>query len=280
MTRTAYSNAITVILLGVLASDCSTAGSIERPGAPRTLVVRAADYSFSAPDTVSAGLTTLRLVNDGREMHHVQLVRIGRGHSFDELRKSAEAGIPIPPWVTPVGGPNASTPKDDARVVLGLAPGTYAMLCFISSPGDRTPHYAKGMLRQLVVREASVGGAREPTADGRIILSNYSFTVTPLLRSGRHTLRVENTADQPHEVIIARLAPGKTVVDLLDWIKRQDSPPPGEPAGGTTAIAAGGVNYITASFAPGNYVMLCFVPDESDGRSHLEHGMFSEFRVD
>ena len=29
-----------------------------------------------------------------------------------------------------------------------------------------------------------------------------------------------------------------------------------------------------------DYVLLCFVPDESDGRPHLAHGMLSEFRVD
>lgn len=280
MTRTAYSNATTVILLGVLASGCSTAGSTERPGTPRELVVHAADFAFSAPDTVPAGLTTLRLVNDGNEMHHLQLVRIANGHSFDELRQSAASGNPIPPWVTPVGGPNASTPKDNAQVVLGLAAGQYAMLCFITSPGDRTPHFAKGMLRRLVVREASGGTVREPTADGRIILRDYSFTVTPLLRSGRHTLRVENAATQPHEVVVARLAPGKTLNDLLVWMKQEDGPPPGDPAGGTTALAPRGVNYFSADFVPGNYVLLCFVPDESDGRPHLAHGMLSEFRVD
>ena len=93
-------------------------------------------------------------------------------------------------------------------------------------------------------------------------------------------MRVENAADQPHEVVIARLAPGKTVSDLLDWTKRFDGPLPGEPAGGTTSLAPGAVNFFTADFAPGNYVMLCFVPDESDGRPHLAHGMLSEFRID
>jgi len=268
------------VAFGVAASGCSTAGSTQRPDAPRELLVRTVDYSFSAPDTIPAGITSVRLVNDGHEMHHVQLLRIGKGHTFDDLRKSAASGVAIPPWVTPVGGANASTPKDDARVTLGLAVGEYAMICFISSPADPRPHYAKGMLRHLVVREGSAGEARAPAPDGAIVLRNYSFSVTPLLRAGRHTLRVENAADQPHEVVIARLAPGKTISDLFEWMKRQDGPPPGEPAGGTTAIAPAGVNYLTASFAPGNYVMLCFVPDASDGRSHLQHGMLSEFRVD
>ncbi len=273
------SHATFAALISIPAAACSTAGSTERPSGPHDLLVRAADYSFAAPDTVPAGLTALRLENDGKEMHHLQLVRIGQGHTFEELVRSAESGNPLPDWTTPVGGPNASTPKDHAQIVLGLAPGQYAMLCFITSPGDRTPHYAKGMVRSLVVREAGPE-AQEPVADGHIILKDYSFTVTPALTSGRHTLRIENTATQPHEVVIARLAPGKTVSDLMDWLKHEDRPPPGEPAGGATALAPAGVNYLTADFAAGNYVLLCFVPDAADGRPHLAHGMLSEFRVD
>jgi hypothetical protein len=266
-------------LAGLAAAGCSIVGWL-RSGLPPELVVRAADYSFSAPDTVTAGLVSLRLVNDGREMHQVQLLRISRGHSFEQLRESAAGGNPLPDWVTPVGGIDASGPRDNARVVLGVAAGQYAMICFIPSPADHRPHYSKGMLRSLVVREARAPGPGEPAADGRIILNDYSFTITPTLRSGRHTLRVENAAAQPHEVVIARLAPGKTMSDLLDWIMGRGGPRPGEPAGGTTAIAAGGVNFLTADFAPGNYVLLCFVPDASDGRPHLAHGMLSRLRIE
>ena len=274
------SHATFAALISIPAAACSTAGSTERPNGPHNLLVRAADYSFAAPDTVPAGLTALPLENHGKEIHHVQLVRIGQGHTFDELVRSAESGNPLPDWVTPVGGPNASTPEDHAQIVVGLAPGQYAMLCFITSPGDRTPHYAKGMVRSLIVREAVGPEVQEPVADGHIILKDYSFTVVPALTSGRHTLRIENAATQPHEVVIARLAPGKTVSDLMDWLKDEDTPPPGEPAGGATALAPAGVNYLTADFAAGNYVLLCFVPDASDGRPHLAHGMLSEFRVD
>ena len=161
------------------------------------------DYSFTAPDTVPAGLTTLRLENDGKEMHHLQLVRIGQGHTFEEFVRSAESGNPLPDWVTPIGGPNASTPKDHAQIVVGLAQGQYGMLCFITSPGDRTPHYAKGMVRSLVVREAKGPEAQEPVADGHIILKDYSFTVFPPsspagTRCGSRTRRPSRTRWSSH----------------------------------------------------------------------------------
>jgi hypothetical protein len=37
--------------------------------------------------------------------------------------------------------------------------------------------------------------------------------------------------------------------------------------------------YFTADLTPGNYVLLCFVPDAKDGKAHMEHGMVKEFKV-
>ncbi|MFL5515797.1 MAG: hypothetical protein ACJ8DJ_06555 [Gemmatimonadales bacterium] len=181
----------------------------------------------------------------------------------------------------PVGGPNASSSGVDAKVVLDLPAGQYAMLCLIASDADRTAHYAKGMIRPLVVLGS--GGAaqrREPAADGRIVLTDYAFDVSPDIGAGRHTLRVENAAAQAHEVVIVRLIPGKTMTDLWTWSKGPKGAPPVMPNGGTTVIAPGGVNLMTATFTPGDYVLVCFASDASDGRSHLAHGMVQQFRVD
>jgi hypothetical protein len=280
MTSTGFPYSIVAVaLLGILAAACSIAGSTERPDAPRELVIHAAEYSFRAVDTIRAGMVSVHLVNDGAEVHHVQLVRIGREHSFEEFRESAANRKPLPPWVTPVGGPQASSSGVDTKVVLDLPAGQYAMLCFIPSFDDRIAHYAKGMIRPLVVLPSGAAGGREPEADGRIVLTDYSFGVSPTIRAGRHTLRVENAAAQAHEVVIERLMPGKTMEDLRAWAKRLEGPPPVEPNGGTTVIAPGGVNLMTATFIPGEYVMVCFASDASDGRSHVAHGMVYAFRV-
>jgi hypothetical protein len=116
--------------------------------------------------------------------------------------------------------------------------------------------------------------------DVRIVLDDYSFTITPELRAGRHTIRVENAAAQPHHVEFVRLAPGKTVGDLMQWFKRREGPPPGEPVGGTTPLTRGAVSFVTADFAPGEYALFCFVPDAKDKRSHVAHGMVRQIRVE
>jgi hypothetical protein len=66
---------------------------------------------------------------------------------------------------------------------------------------------------------------------------------------------------------------------VLAWFKTKEGPPPGEPYGGTVALQTGQVNFVVADFTPGDYALLCFVPDAGDGRRHVAHGMVSQIRV-
>src|SRR3954466_6176389 len=47
--------------------------------ATHTVTIYAKEFAFEAPDSISAGLTTFNLVNDGTALHHVQLVRLDSG---------------------------------------------------------------------------------------------------------------------------------------------------------------------------------------------------------
>jgi len=37
--------------------------------------------------------------------------------------------------------------------------------------------------------------------------------------------------------------------------------------------------YFTADFTPGNYILMCFLPDAKDGKPHLAHGMTKQITV-
>ena len=65
---------------------------------------------------------------------------------------------------------------------MSLELGTYAVLCFVSS-GDRIPHLAKGIIRQLTV-----------------VLDDYTLALTPALPAGRRTVRVENPVRRSEEL--------------------------------------------------------------------------------
>jgi hypothetical protein len=71
-----------------------------------------------------------------------------------------------------------------------------------------------------------------PRPDVRLVLDDYGFELSPALKAGSRVVRVENRGPQPHEVIVVRLAPGKTAADLMEWIKDEEGPPPGETFGG------------------------------------------------
>lgn len=268
-------------LLPMLLSACADLTAGARPGAPHEVVVTTTEFSFSAPDTIPAGLTRIRLFNQGSEPHHVQLARLDDGRTIGELRDSLTAGADLPSWVTFVGGPNDPAPGAPSEVIVSLVPGSYAMLCFIPS-ADGVSHLAKGMIRSLAVTPVPPAARHqpEPRADARLTLNDFSFELRPGLKAGRRTIRVENVGPQPHEVVLARLAPGKTLVNALSWLKHREGPMPGETYGGTVALQAGQVNFVTADFSRGEYVLLCFVPDSGDGRPHVAHGMVRQISVE
>ena len=112
-----------------------------------------------------------------------------------------------------------------------------------------------------------------------MVLEDYAFILTPDLAAGRRTVKVEKTGPQLHEVEFVRLRPGKTAADVLAWLKSKEGPPPGEPFGGTAALQPGTANFVTADFTPGDYALLCFVPDAGDERRHTAHGMVGQIRV-
>jgi hypothetical protein len=64
------------------------------------------------------------------------------------------------------------------------------------------------------------------------------------------------------------------------WVERPEGPPPIEPVGGAVGLTRGAVNFVTAEFAPGDYALVCYVPDAKDGKPHLAHGMIRFIRVE
>lgn len=243
--------------------------------------VVAKDFSFDAPADVPAGITTIRLINQGLAMHHVVLMRLANGKTVADLAASMKHPGPLPTWAVSVGGPNAPVPGGTSEATLLLEPGSYVLLCVIPS-ADQIPHFAKGMVSPLTVTASATSApapATEPPADLTLTLTDYAFAFSTPVTGGAHTVRVENRATQDHEAFLVRLAPGKTAADLVAWIDKQAGPPPAEPLGGLTALAAGSHVYFTQNFTPGHYALLCFVPDAKDGKAHVAHGMTSEFTI-
>ena len=237
------------------------------------MTINATDYAFDAPDQVPAGLMTVHLVDNGSELHHVAFIKLNDGKTLADVAQAMKSQGPMPMWAIDHGGVNAPHPGGGmASSTQMLEAGNYALICFIPS-ADGTPHFAKGMVRPLTVTASTGAAAAEPTADIVIKLSDYAFTLSKPITAGKHTFRIESDGTQSHEVQLVRLMPGKKAEDVTAWVEKPVGPPPGEPMGGIPAMAKGTAGYITAEFTPGDYALICFLPDAKDGKPHFTHGM-------
>jgi len=246
--------------------------------APVVRVV-ATDYRLTLPTSLHAGFTTFRLVNQGRELHQLYLVRLSGDKSAADLVKAMKAGGPPPSWALDVGGANGVDPGSTAPdVTVRLAPGHYAALCVIPS-ADGVPHVMKGMYADLTVMEKAEQASLARSPDLTVTLQDYGYTTSAPFTTGHHRLLVRNDGKQSHELELARLATGKSPGDILAWIEEMKGPPPARFLGGVSPLAPGQDNELSLTLTPGHYVMLCFIPDVEDAKPHTAHGMIHDFVV-
>lgn len=268
----------------VAAAVAAGAGAHPTPPRAPVITVTATDYHLDIPSTLTAGLTTFRLANHGREPHQLYLVRLESGKTAADLTaalKAASQGGAMPSWATDVGGPNGVDPgATSLATTLQLRPGHYAALCIIPGP-DNVPHAMKGMITDVTVNPDGDGAHASfgPRPDDTIELVDYAYRPARPLTAGTHRVLVKNAGQQSHELELARLLPGKTPADLAAWAEHMAGPPPAHFLGGVSPIAPGQENEMMLALSPGHYVMLCFLPDAKDGKPHLAHGMVQEFVV-
>jgi hypothetical protein len=277
-----------LLALAWTSAGAQTASPLHHPrpeavGAPRVLTIEAMDYAFRAPSSVPAGVTTIRLVNRGTQLHHVQLNRLEGGRSVQDMLREWKPGVPLPVFMTGDGGPTAALGGQTLEGTVVLRPGRYALICWVPAP-DGQLHVHKGMFTQLEVAGNEPVTATPPVlprADVTITMLDYGYHV-PAMRAGRRVIRVFNAGPQAHELVMVRLAPGHTARHAAEWAERgQTGTAPGAMIGGVAALTPGGVAQFTATLTPGEYALICFVPDQRDGRGHphTARGMIRQLSI-
>lgn len=260
-------------------------GASFSPRGSNVITVVAHDFAFDLPASIPGGLTTFRLINRGKQAHHLSVMRLDPANTpGDAMAAIIAAGHgPRPAWMHSVGGPNAIMPGAEANATLVLVPGTYLAFCEVPGP-DPMPHFMKGMMKGFTVMPASTSAAHTaplPKDDLSVTLSDYDFTFSRPPTSGRHVIAVTNAASQPHMLVMTRFDAGKGMKDFLAWAYNPaGKPAPGEANGGVTEIAPGATVVIEEIFPPGHYGFVCFSPDSKDGKPHFMHGMQKEFTVE
>jgi hypothetical protein len=257
----------------------STGGSRGRLVPPRVPVVTivAREFAFDAPDSISAGPTTIRLLSRGRQEHFVQFVKLTGGHTSVEYLRASVAHDPTP-WAMSVGGVGTVQPGGTAAVTIDFKPGRYVMLCDISDT-DGTPHFVKGMARPLTVVDGPSAAAM-PIPDVMLDLTDYAFTLSKPLGTGPQVVSVRNAGSQPHMALLWRLHQGKSVADVIRWMNTTG--PAADPVtllGGVPDLERGQSAELVLDLVPGRYVLICLVDDIHDHKPHYAHGMVREVLV-
>jgi hypothetical protein len=270
------------------ASACSVlddTGADPAAAVPYVVNLTTSDYAFDAPDTIPAGWSTFRLVNEGATLHMAQLVKLDEGRTLEDFREAYYEAWRTdglrPTWGRRLGGPGAVEPNGSSNATMYLEPGSYAWYCAMDIE-DGTPHvFGQSMARSFVVTESEAETTPQATPEPTVTIwmTDYLFGVSDPLTAGRHVIKVENMGVEPHEIGVLKLAPGKTLDDVQTWLEGFQGPPPASAVGGVSALAANAEAYFEAELTPGDYVLVCFVT-APDGRPHTEHGMIQHIRIE
>jgi len=256
------------------------AAPASRTHAQRVLTVIARDTTLDASPTVPAGITTIRLTIDGSVRRELVVHRIPAGTLPEELVRGA-AGRPehwFQQWS--FGGP--TVPRDsapDAVATLDLRPGRYALVAYEVDQAGR-PRGDKFIWREVTVIAGSVLiPARFSVPDLTVRITNAKIEVIGVVRTGQRTVEVDNAGGRPHDVLVGRLKPGKTVDDVRRWNRDGKDAAPFVYAGGLTPMSGGVTAQTKLVLQAGTYVVLCTMRHVGDRERDYQRGVLASFKV-
>jgi hypothetical protein len=243
----------------------------------------AAPHDFYAPfnTQLKAGLVEVHLHNAGSVTHQVQLMRLHDGVTTAAyvLALVASQGGAALQLADASGGSNAVDPGGDQTTFVNLAAGDYVAMCFLSDGGDGAPHFAHGMLAPFTVEGQGTSAHPPARSLGSVGAYNFNYNM-PAVVDGHGLYGFTNTSTtDTHELTIMRLAANSSAQSFLTWIRGGTGQPPVVSSnGGAGALAPGRTAYVQFELPPGNYVAVCFVPDdESPHPPHAVLGMVHGF---
>ncbi|MGH8970430.1 MAG: hypothetical protein ACRDV1_10830 [Actinomycetes bacterium] len=280
----------TAVLLGVGLMGAPAASAAAAP-APARLLVTVDHGRVHMPSSLRSARYRFVVKAVGRA-DGVQLVKPDRGYTKDEFRADARRSDSRNRQVAKravrhmldnirfFGGVNAER-GDKAVFWETLYTGRYWVLTQTSQ-----------RIREVRVH-GSVRRTAMPAFDGTLRVRDGKITAAPRVLPRHGKFLVRSTGTQPHQLVLMRLAPGKTAADVKKFLRRLfegdltvlDEEPPmdlyAEPLG--TGVLSPGTQYVQRYTLPrGNYAVLCFMPDLRDLDSlkiHFVKGEVGEVRV-
>ena len=246
------------------------------------------DYAFKAPTTLSAGPTTFRFRNDGKQRHELNIVQLKSGASLKQFIDAANADKPLSPMIERVVGVLFAEPhgRSPSALSVSLVPGAvYAIQCIFKDSSKAPAHRMLGMFTSIAVSNAdrgSTSGWPAATVD-TIIANDYAFTFPHRLSPGKHRFVFVNAGKQRHEVNLARLKSGVTARKIAELDQKDADIDPFLDQALGVLHALGGqspAGMLELDLVAGReYLLECGFSDSDKSPPHYKLGMSGTFVV-
>ena len=276
---------------GMRASSLPAAAAARSPGArtrrrrsPKSIpnvTITATDFAFAMPAEIPSGYVNVTLDNKGKEGHQVGFVKLG---SLTYAQFKAASGKTNIKAVKPDTHLRRRSQRRRPRRIderdREARPGPLRRR--LPHPGQRGRQAARRARHDRQgERRDDRRVRRRPAGDqlddhvARVLVRRAQG----LRRQGHG--RVSNQGAQVHELVIVKLAPGKTVNDAKAFfLTPPGTPPPAGPPpfesipgmGGITGLSSHQNAWLDMDLTPGNYVLICFFPDTSQ-EPELPHAL-------
>lgn len=222
--------------------------------APADVDITVSDETFEMPTALEAEPVVLTLQNEGETVHRAFFARLNDGVTEEDFEKALSKGADaLFPVVTLAGNMSEVKAGESTDITMQFAEGNYVVI----DPEVKGPP----PFQFFTVTPPSGPPVEEPTSDYTIETGDFYFEITEPV-SGNATVEITNVGEQSHEVGIGK-------------------GPHGEDGEVTTifAPAPGGRLWAEVNLKPGEYTLVCFLPDPKTNKPHLKLGMELPFEV-
>lgn len=140
-------------MLGMARALTVTAANVTPMMEPQAdVTIHMKDYDYTVTGNLTAGTHTIRVVNDGPQMHELVLAALApRKKAKDLVNFVLTAHMKGMPPAKPIGGVAGLDPNGHATITVTLAKGNYALACFFPDAKDGKEHALHGMVKDITV---------------------------------------------------------------------------------------------------------------------------------
>ena len=261
--------------------------------AQELVMFKATETGLEVPEGLPEGFHKVTLETDGMKGYTLSVFRLNEGVDLETV-KAAYTAINE---AYMEGGNPATAMREMASlgdIVLDIdrepdgKQKTYGLVLEEGSYAVYSASYSEEGYGEYIYELLEVTPSETPTpaphVDQKIQLVDFAFALPADLQRGEQTWEIVNSGQQIHHLVLVKLKEGVTVEEGEKFAQTQQGEDPADYANShfLGALAPGHSVYMDVSLVPGNYIVVCHIPDYSeggDGEPHLAHGMMQSFTI-